>query len=303
MRRIPPFLLAAVLLLSLSGCGNQKDADPVIEKKDSIADVNDALGFQLLEPDAEDAGLTYISSAVIDETIAQAEYQSGTSTVELRMTLDSERAEGLAGYKNAGKAGGIEAPAEVFSTLEIFVISDSLYYCEFSYTNNGCTCYLSLSEAKTDFESYSNLLIDYVNQLYNLEDVPDFVYVVDPDFTLEPEEPEPSAAPASSAPDGGTKGSTTGAGDANSTKNTADTAPTDTIVLEYYDITLVNPGDAYTFSPSGGDGTYTWKSANKEVAIVSPTGGTVTAVANGTTTVTCTSGDGLSVDVIVRVGQ
>lgn len=298
MRRILSFLLAAVLLLSLVGCGEDKETDPVVEEKNSIAEVNTALGFDLLEPDSEAIELTYRSAAVIDGAIAQAEYQSGSSTVELRMTLDSELAQGLAGYKNAGKAGGVEAPAEVFSTLEIYVISDSLYYCEFSYTNSGYTCYLSLAETKTDFTSYSNLLIDYVNQLYNLKEIPNFIYAIDPEFVPEPEEPEP--APTSET--GAAKGGNAETGDPTPAEAPAEPAATDTIVLEYYDITLVNPGDTYTFSPSGGDGTYTWTSANREVAIVSPNSGTVTAVANGTTTITCTSGDGLSADVIVRVG-
>ena len=73
----------------------------------------------------------------------------------------------------------------------------------------------------------------------------------------------------------------------------------DTITLAYYDITLVNVGDAYTFSPSGGNGSYSWKSANPNVASVSQDG-TVTATGVGETTVTCTSGD-ISATVTVRV--
>lgn len=82
-------------------------------------------------------------------------------------------------------------------------------------------------------------------------------------------------------------------------ESTEQTQSTDTITLTYYDITLVNVGDAYTFSPSGGNGSYSWKSANPNVASVSE-GGTVTATGIGETTVTCTSGD-TSVTVTVRV--
>ena len=72
------------------------------------------------------------------------------------------------------------------------------------------------------------------------------------------------------------------------------------ITLTYYDITLVNVGDAYKFEPKGGSGGYTWKSADKSVASVSKDG-TVKAEGKGTTTVTVTSKDGLTADVIVRV--
>lgn len=71
------------------------------------------------------------------------------------------------------------------------------------------------------------------------------------------------------------------------------------ITLQYYDITLNNVGDGYTFYPSGGNGTYTWSSANSSIASVS-SDGQVVARSPGTTTVTCTSGS-VSVNVIVRV--
>ena len=72
------------------------------------------------------------------------------------------------------------------------------------------------------------------------------------------------------------------------------------ITLQYYDITLVNVGDSFQFEPSGGDGkSYKWSSANKDVASVSADG-LVKATGVGQTTLTCKSGDS-SVDVIVRV--
>ncbi|MCD8052283.1 MAG: Ig-like domain-containing protein [Clostridiales bacterium] len=268
MRKLLSLILALSLLCSLTACGG-KDDSSTVEEKDSAAEVAEVLGYDLLEP--EDDDLAFSAAAVVDEVIGQAEYRDGDSTVTLRMTLEETLLDGLAGYENAGMAGGIDAPADVFSALEVYVIDESLYYCEFSFTNNGCTCYLSLAKTKTDFNDFSALLIDYVNQLYNLEDVPSFVYAVDPDFVLEEE---------------------------------AETTVSDTVAhlyLELYDITLSSVGDNYTFSPTGGDGTYTWESADRSIAIVSPAGGTVTAVASGTTTVTCTSGDGQTAEVIVRV--
>ncbi len=276
MRRFLSLVLALALLCSLTACGGGGDASTV-EEKSSAAEVAEELGYALLEPEAD--GLTFSSAAVIDDVIGQAEYRDGDSTVTLRMTLDEPLLEGLAGYENAGMAGGVEAPADVFSTLDVYVISESLYYCEFSFTNNGCTCYLSLAETKTDLEGFSALLIDYVNQLYNLEEAPSFVYAVDPDFTPEEEEEEADAQET----------------------DTAASGAVEHLSLEYNDITLASVGDSYTFTPTGGDGTYTWESADRSVAIVSPTGGTVTAVASGTTTVTCTSGDGQTAEVIIRV--
>ncbi|MCD7837441.1 MAG: Ig-like domain-containing protein [Clostridiales bacterium] len=71
------------------------------------------------------------------------------------------------------------------------------------------------------------------------------------------------------------------------------------IVLKFVDITLTNVGDGYTFTPSGGNGTYTWSSADPSIATVNSSG-YVTGVSKGNTTITCTSGDE-SVAIIVRV--
>ncbi len=272
MRRFLSLILALSLLCSLTACGGGGDASAV-EEKSSAAEAAETLGYDLLEPEADN--LTFSSAAVVDGVIGQAEYRDGDSTVTLRMTLEADLLDGLAGYENAGMAGGIEAPSDVFSTLDVYVIDDSLYYCEFSFTSSGYTCYLSLAETKTDLAHFSALLIDYVNQLYNLEEVPGFVYAIDPDFVPEEEE--------------------------EAEEDTAASGAVEALQLEYYDITLASVGDSYTFTPTGGDGTYTWESENREVAIVSPTGGTVTAVASGTTTITCTSGDGQTAEVIIRV--
>ncbi|MCD7837735.1 MAG: Ig-like domain-containing protein [Clostridiales bacterium] len=274
MRQLLSLILALSLLCSLSACGGSEDDSPIVEDKSSAAEVSEALGYDLLEPESDD--LTFSAAAVIDGAIGQVEYRAGDSTITLRMTLEADLLDGLAGYENAGMAGGVDAPSDVFSTLEVCVIDESIYYCEFSFTSNGCTCYLSLAETKTDFTNYSALLIDYVNQLYNLEEVPSFVYAVDPDFSLEEDE------------------------DAEETEGAA-SGTVQTLSLEYNDITLTNVGDSYTFSPIGGDGTYTWESEDRSVATVSAAGGTVTAVASGTTVVTCTSGDGQIAEVIVRV--
>ena len=42
-------------------------------------------------------------------------------------------------FRNAGTAGAIEAPTDVFSKLTIQVVDNSTYFCEFTYTNCGCS--------------------------------------------------------------------------------------------------------------------------------------------------------------------
>lgn len=69
--------------------------------------------------------------------------------------------------------------------------------------------------------------------------------------------------------------------------------------LEYTDITLVPVGAAYTMKVSGGNGTYTWSSADSSIASVDSSGH-ITSHKAGTTTVTVTSG-GASAQIIVRV--
>ncbi|MCD7843213.1 MAG: Ig-like domain-containing protein [Clostridiales bacterium] len=78
-----------------------------------------------------------------------------------------------------------------------------------------------------------------------------------------------------------------------------ETETTGSIVVEYTDITLTHVGDGYTCNPTGGNGTYTWSSANTSIATVSSSG-YIVGVSKGTTTVTCTSGSE-TLTIIVRV--
>lgn len=315
MKKALSFFLILALFCSLTACGGS--SEPQIQQQDSIEATGSVLGYELLALDEEFNNLTFSSSAVIDGEIGQIDYKSGNSTVELRMTLEQSRFEGLAGYENAGKAGGVEAPSDVFSKLSIYVVDNSNYFCEFSFTSNGCTCYLSLAETRTNLDLYSALLINYVNQLYNAEEVPDFVYILDPDFGKEPETPAATTKPASDSSSDAASSKDTGntannentaaSGNENTDSNSEDTDNTgseDTadetaITLEYYDLTLVHIGDIYTFSPSGGNGSYTYESSDESVATVDGNG-TVTAAGPGTTTVTVASG-GISVEARIRV--
>lgn len=368
MRRLIWILLAACMLSFLPACGSEKKPEDKVEVMATLADTAQVLGYDLLAYDTSDSTLEFTSTAVVNDSIGQATYQNGKSNVTLRMTLDREKAEGLAGFRNAGTAGAIEAPTDVFSKLSIQVVDGTTYFCEFTYTSCGCPCYLSLSETKTNLDFYSQLLIDYINQLYNMEGIPSYVRQLDPSMNLEDEAPELSVDDVSA------EESEQSAADAETTteeqaeepaeapaeektqekseKNTAQQAqektgeeksqkqseeetekkteeksekqseekteekkdaekesekkksseeqPKGSITLTYYDITLVSIGDAYTFEPKGGSGGYQWKSADPKIASVSDDG-TVRAEGKGTTTVTVTSGDGLSVDVIVRV--
>lgn len=371
MRRIFSALLALLMLCTLAACGESKEPEQKVEVKGNLSEVSEALGYDFLGYNTSGTTLEFDAAAVVDDSIGQATYKNGKSNVTLRMTLDKDRAEGLAGFRNAGTAGAIEAPTDVFSKLSIQVVDNSTYFCEFTYTNCGCSCYLSLAETKTNLDLYSTLLIDYINQLYNMEGIPSYVYKVDPSLALDdkaPEETSQSAEESVSA-----EGSASAEASGETSAEVSETEPeeepseepaeteteeepaeepaeteqkeeepaegdsekedsekTDSekedsededsgkkdktekkkeekqkksegkITLTYYDITLVHVGDSYTFEPKGGEGGYTWKSANKKVATVTADG-TVKAVGKGTTTVTVTSKDGLSAEVIVRV--
>ena len=332
MKRLISVLLAAAMLLCLTACGDDKKPEDKVELMSSLADTSKALGYDLLAYNTSGSTLTLESTAVVNDNIGQATYQNGKSTVTLRMTLDREKAEGLAGYKNAGTAGAIEAPKDVFSKLSIQVVDNSIYFCEFTYTNCGIPCYLSLAETKTNLDYYSVLLIDYVNQLYNMEGIPSYVFSVDPSLDLDKEAPELSQEDASASAEP-QKEDTQKSGEQkqeseqkeeteqkqesdqkeeteqkqesdkkeeSGKKTDSEEKPKGSITLTYYDITLVHVGDAYTFEPKGGSGGYKWKSENPKVASVSESG-TVKATGKGTTKVTVTSGDGLSAEVIVRV--
>ncbi len=80
-----------------------------------------------------------------------------------------------------------------------------------------------------------------------------------------------------------------------------DTKPAGKIKLKYYDITLVDIGDYYTFEPGNGKAPYTWKSADPKIATVDKNG-RVTAVSSGRTTVTVVSKDNYqaTIDVYVK---
>ncbi|MCD8189668.1 MAG: Ig-like domain-containing protein [Clostridiales bacterium] len=83
------------------------------------------------------------------------------------------------------------------------------------------------------------------------------------------------------------------------TAETEEAETTGSIVVEYTDITLTNVGDGYTCNPTGGNGTYTWSSADPSIATVSSSG-YIVGVSKGNTTVTCTSGSE-TLTIIVRV--
>lgn len=198
MKRWISVALALLCMFSLAACSAEKEQELKVEEKGSLTETAEALGYELLDYNTNGTTLTLESTAVVEDNIGQATYKNGKSAVTLRMTLDKEKGENLAGFKNAGTAGAIEAPTDVFSKLSIQVVDSSTYFCQFTYTNCGCTCYLSLAETKTNLDLYSVLLIDYVNQLYNMEGIPGFVYAVDPSLALEKEAPETSGSGESS---------------------------------------------------------------------------------------------------------
>ena len=198
MRRFFSLTLALLMLCSLAACAGSQEQEQKVEVKGGIAEVSEALEYDFLGYNTSGTTLSFDSAAVVDDNIAQALYKNGKSEVTLRMTLDKDKAEGLAGYRNAGTAGAIEAPTDVFSKLSIQVVDNSTYFCEFTYTNCGCSCFLSLAETKTNLDLYSTLLIDYVNQLYNMEGIPSYVYKVDPSLKEEETPAESSEAEAAS---------------------------------------------------------------------------------------------------------
>lgn len=71
------------------------------------------------------------------------------------------------------------------------------------------------------------------------------------------------------------------------------------ITLNYYDITMGQVGDGTQLTASGGNGSFTWSSADSSIATVNSKG-FVIGVAKGNTTVTVTSG-GKSATCTVRV--
>ena len=117
MQRILSILVSLVMLFTLTACGGSAEQELKVEEMATIADVNEALGYDLLAIDTAGTSLEYSSAAIVDGDIGQVVYQNGESAVTLRMTLNKDKAEGLAGYENAGTAGTIDAPTDVFSKL------------------------------------------------------------------------------------------------------------------------------------------------------------------------------------------
>ncbi len=304
MRHFLYLFVTFSFLLTLTACGS-KEA-PVVQEKEFSADAGQTVGYRLLEPDYQENNLIYISSTVTDNKVAQVNYNSGDSTVTLCMTLDETRFHGLAGFQNSAYAGGIETPGEAFSPLDIRLTNDTTYFCEFSFTYDGHTCYLSLSQTNTDLSRYSDLLIRYVDQLYVLDTAPDFVYALDPTYheTVElppmeeepqPEDPQIPTLPTLTLPNEDEEQDEDGEED----KDDEDSPDSAVLTVDYTDLTLVHIGDSYTFTVTGGDGTYTWSTVPNTVAKVSEDG-TVTAIGPGTATLICTSGDD-RISVTVRV--
>lgn len=321
MKRFLSLLLALLLLLSLSACGGD-ESELLFTEVPSVSDVNAQLGYNMLELESKADAITWSSAAFraasgnnTNDAVGQLTYVSEKSTIDLRMTLDETRGTGLAGYENAGHAGSVEAPGEMFSDLNIYVIHSDLFFSEFTFTSEGHTCYLSLAKSKTDLDSYSKLLIDFVNQLVNMTETPDFVLQ---------EQRKSDADAAKKAAEEAQKAAEEAANQAISPDlppvspvipeppapepETVEPTPSETvpestgaIVLEFYDLSF-KPGEGWTLHPTGGDGTYTWSMADTSIATVSEDGHIV-AVAPGQTTLTCTSGDGLTANVIIRVNS
>lgn len=338
MKKLFALFLSLALCLSLAACGSQKEpADTSMEDTavhyDSYDLLKGVLGYDMFQ--FEDDSLTLTGCAIQDENIGVLTYSTDNKhTVTLKMTVDEKANETLSILSEDTKQqGGVQTPSGDFGPLNVYLDKDAnLCFCPFTYTSGGYTCYLYLSETNTSFNSgFSDRLIDFVDILYQSMDTPSYVTYLDNIAKAEAAAARAREEAANPPPkeDTTTSQEQDTTSDTNQTDNAGDTtgdsadtqpkedtttepedtpvttepetpATTGSITLEYYDITLVNVGDAYTFSPSGGTSPYTWKSANTNVAIVS-SGGTVTAVGSGQTTVTCTSSDGLSVDIIVRV--
>lgn len=329
-----PFLslfLAFTMLLTLCACGDTKQDEILFTEVSSVDEVNQQLGYKMLTIDSKDDAITWAtaafrsaSDASSNDAVGQLTYVSMHSTITLRMTMDEARGTGLAGYTNAGLAGSVDAPASSFSDLNIYVIHSDLFFCEFSFTSEKSTCYLSLSKNNTDLDSYSKLLIDFVNQLYNMTETPDFALQEQRKSDTAAQKKAAAEAQQNAAAEAPVKEETanteqTQTGNATQTTpevtaptdTTTDTAetpvetpteevtPTGSITLEYYDMTF-KVGEGWTLHPTGGKEPYKWSSANTAIATVTD-GGTINAVSAGETTLTCTSSDGLTANVIVRV--
>ncbi len=338
MHRRLAFLLALILLGSLMSCGSG-DADSSAETSDltvhydSPEEMAAVLGYEMFE--YEDTTLTLTDCSILNEVIGILTYSTEEdSVVTLKMTVDSDANELISILSDsAQQQGSIAPPCDDFSVLNAYIDKDAdLCFSSFTYTEDGYTCYLYLSETGTSFNGgFSQRVIDFVDQIYQSSETSSFAAYLDniakAEAEAESDEEDTSQEEEDSSSQDSTDQEDTDSeseADESETSTSGDTATTDadddaadadesdedttsdtttttgSITLEYYDITLVNVGDAYTLTPSGGTSPYTWTSADSSVATVSSSG-TITAVGQGQTTVTCTSSDGLSVDVIVRV--
>lgn len=332
MRRLFALLLSLALLCSLVSCGSREadssaDAyDPSVHyaSPDLMAEV---LGYDMFPYD--DASLTLTDCAVLNENIGILTYSTeNQSVVTLKMTVDADANESISILSDSTQQqGGVQAPCADFGPLNVYIDKDAdLCFCPFTYQEDGYTCYLYLSETGTDFNSgFSKRLITFVNQIYQSSETSSYVTYLDniakakaaaekaQEEAAKQKEAESSEGdksqdtdqqPKPDSQDKETPPAEPAEDDEPAQQPETDTAepeaPAGSITLQYYDITLVNIGDAYTFTPSGGTAPYTWTSADSSVATVS-SGGTVTAAGHGQTTVTCSSSDGLIVDIVVRV--
>lgn len=323
MKRFFSFILALMMAVSLCACGGS-ETDVLFTEVSSVDAVSQQLGYDMLTLDSKDDAITWStaafrssSDAAANDAVGQLTYVSGKSTIDLRMTMDPERGTGLAGYENAGYAGSVEAPNGDFSDLDIYVMHSDLFFSEFSFTSGKSTCYLSLAKNKTDLDGFSKLLIDFVEQLYTLTDTPDFALKeqrkaeiaaekeaaaqaqkdAEAASQLQPVAPvTPAPAPVEPVP---TEPVPTEPVPVQPNPQPEAPAVTGTITLEYYDMTF-RPNEGYTLHPSGGTAPYTWSSADETIATVTSEG-SISTHAVGQTTLTVTSSDGLSANVIIRV--
>lgn len=335
MKKFFALFLSLALCFSLSACGSQKEpADTSLEnagtRYDNYESLKSVLGYDMFQ--FEDESLTLTGCSIQDENIGVLTYSTDKNhTVTLKMTVDETSNETISILSEETKQqGGVQAPSGDFGPLNVYLDKEAnLCFCPFTYTSGGYTCYLYLSETDTSFNTgFSDRLIDFVDLLYQSTDTPSYATYLDniakaeaaaekareeaakPKEETTPKQDKTSDEDKDQDKTGDSKSDNTDTQPSEDTTPESEETPVTTepetpaatggITLKYYDITLVNIGDAYTFSPSGGASPYTWKSANTNVASVS-SGGTVTAVGSGQTTVTCTSSDGLSVEIIVRV--
>lgn len=374
MRRLLALLLCFATILSLTACGS-KGGDSSFTGDDSythyetFGELSEVLGYEMLQ--IEDESLKLIDYASLGNTIGILTYQSDRkSQVALKMTIDAPSNEHISILTDdTQQQGGIQAPSEDFSALNVYIDKDAdLCFCPFTYTEDGYTCYLNLSETGTDFNSgFSDRLISFVDQLYQSNDPSGFAVYLDNIYQAEQaaiqaeedarkaeeekkrqaeeaarqaelrakqeeqrkaeeearqkaeaekkakeeaakkkkeEEAKKKAEEEKKKSDEKTddkKKDSDKKEDEKKEEEQKDTKPAGKLKLKYYDITLVDIGDYYTFEPGNGKAPYTWKSADPKIATVDKNG-RVTAVSSGRTTITVVSKDNYqaTIDVYVK---